>query len=42
VTLLETGSSPLGEPLAAVGSIAAALGALCFAVRVLRGDLGGS
>ena len=41
VTLLETAASPLGEPLAAVGSIAAALGALCFAARVLRSDLSG-
>ena len=42
VTMLETGSTPLGEPLAAVGSIAAALGALCFVARVLRSDLGGA
>ena len=39
VTLLETGASPAGEPLAAIGSIAAALGALCFTARVLRSDL---
>lgn len=29
------------EPLAAVGSMAAGLGALCFAARVLRTDLRG-
>jgi len=39
VTLLETGPSPAGEPLAAAGSLAAALGALCFVVRVLRTHL---
>jgi hypothetical protein len=41
VTLLETRPSPIAEPLAAIGSMAAALGALCFVVRVLRSDLRG-
>lgn len=39
VTLLETRPAAIAEPLAAIGSIAAALGALCFVVRVLRSDL---
>lgn len=41
VTLLETRPSPIAEPLAAVGSMAAGLGALCFAAQVLRSDLRG-
>jgi hypothetical protein len=40
LVLLDSGMVAAGDPLAGVGSVLSVLGVVCFAVRILRSNLG--